>query len=172
MDFGPLAGSTSRGSSLWRRPLAASQVGLGSRSPKPGASGHRSVMLVVYSPLCGQTGPMKLGPLRHTVLLMLGLLVAMGMSLSVVQASAMATDMTMSGENMSGMDGCGSCKDLPDDAKMTCGAPCVAPMNATVPQFDVLLVETQMDRPIPEAMKPSSWTLSPNPHPPRLRALI
>lgn len=118
---------------------------------------------------------MKRGSFRQLFVLMLGLLVAMGMSLSVVQASNMAAGMTMSGETMSvsGMDHCSSCKDDPDGAKMmTCGATCVPPMNATVPQFDALLVELPVDRPVSQSPMLSGWTASPNPHPPKLTALI
>jgi hypothetical protein len=117
---------------------------------------------------------MRRGSFRQFFVLMLGLLVAMGMSLSVVQASNMAAGMTMSGETMSvGMDHCASCKVNPDGAKgMTCGATCVAPMNATVPQFDALLVELPVDRPVSHCPMLSGWTASPNPHPPKLIALI
>jgi len=114
---------------------------------------------------------MKRGSFRQLFVLMLGLLVAMGMSLSVVQAS----NMTMSGDKMSASDmgHCSSCKDNPDGAKtMACGATCVAPMNATVRQFDAVLVELPVDRPVSQSPMLSGWIASPNPHPPKLIAPI
>jgi len=117
---------------------------------------------------------MRRGSFRQFFVLMLGLLVVMGMSFSVGEASNMAAGMTISGETMSGsMDHCSSCKVNSDGAKMmTCGATCVAPMNATVPQFDVLLVELPVDHPVSQSPTLSGWTASPNPHPPKLIALI
>ena len=114
---------------------------------------------------------MKRGSFRQILTLMLGLLVAMGMSLSAVQAN----NMTMSGEKMSAseMGHCSSCKDNPDGAKMmTCGATCVAPLNATVPESDVLLVDIPVDRPVVQPHVPAGWTTSPNLHPPKFITLI
>jgi hypothetical protein len=119
---------------------------------------------------------MRCGPFRWVVyVLMLGLLVAFGMSLSVVQASNMAMGMTMSAPQMSasGMDDCGSCKDGPGGVKsMVCNATCAAPVNATVPQFAVLLIKLPVNRPLSRPPILSGWMASPNPHPPKHIALI
>ena len=118
---------------------------------------------------------MKRAPFRQVYVLMLGLLVALGMTLSVVQASNMAAGMGMSGPQMSasGMGDCSSCKDIPGGAKvMVCDATCAAPVNATFPQLTALLIEHPLDRPVFQATILSGWTTSPNPHPPKHIALI
>jgi hypothetical protein len=106
---------------------------------------------------------------------MLGLLMALGMSLSVVQASNMAAGMTVAGQQMSGsgMGDCGLCKDGPSGAKITvCDAACTAPVNATVPQFVALLIKLPVGHPLSQSPVLSGWTASPNPHPPKHVALI
>jgi hypothetical protein len=116
---------------------------------------------------------MRRTPFRQVYVLMLGLFVALGMSLSVVQASGMAAG--MSGQQMSatGMGDCSSCKDGPMGAKiMTCDASCAAAVNATLPQFAALLIQRPVDRPLSQSPMLSGWTASPNPHPPKRIALI
>ena len=118
---------------------------------------------------------MRRAPFRQVYVLMLGLLLALGMSLSVVQASNMAAGMTMSGKQMSasGMGDCSSCKDIPGGGKiMVCDATCAAPVNATLPQFAALLIQLPAERPLSQSPILSGWTASPNPHPPKHIALI
>jgi hypothetical protein len=120
---------------------------------------------------------MKRIPLRQASILMHGLLLALGMSLSVVQASAMTADsaMTMSTQQMSGssMGDCGSCKDIPGGAKsMVCDAACAAAVVAIVPYIAVPVVQLPMDRPLFQSPMLSGWTASPNPPPPKHVALI
>ena len=118
---------------------------------------------------------MTRAPFRQVFVLMLGLLMALGMSLSVVQASNMAVGMTMAGQQMSGsgMGDCGLCKDGPSGAKiMVCDAACAAPVNATVPQFAALLINLPVDHPLSQSPILSGWTASPNPHPPKHITLI
>ena len=113
---------------------------------------------------------MRRMPFRQICVLMLGFLVALGTSLSVVQASDMAVNMTMSGHHMSvsGMGDCTSCKHGPDGARMmACDVACVMAMNATMPQFVVLLIQRAVDSPVSQPLAPSGWTASPNPHPPK-----
>lgn len=110
---------------------------------------------------------------RQACVLVLGLLVALGMSLSVVQASNMAADMAMSGHQMSatGTGNCNGCNDGPGGAKlMVCDATCVAPAAATVPQSPAPLIERPLDRPLSQGPALSGWTTSPNPHPPKFIA--
>jgi hypothetical protein len=111
---------------------------------------------------------------RQICVLMLGLFVALGMSLSAVQASNMAAGMMiMSGHQMSanGTADCAACKDVPGSAKlMQCDATCVAPAVATVPQSPALLIERRVDRPVSQSPTLSGWTASPNPHPPKFIA--
>jgi hypothetical protein len=118
---------------------------------------------------------MRRTPLRNVCVQMLGLLLALGMSLSVVQASDMAVNMAMSGDHMSvsGMGDCTSCKDGPGGARMmACDVACVMAMNATMPQFVVLLIQRAVDRPVSQPSAPSGWTASPNPHPPKPTSII
>jgi hypothetical protein len=118
---------------------------------------------------------MRRAPFRQVYVLMLGLLVVLGMSFFVVQASNMAAGMTMAGQHMSGtgMGDCGSCKDGPGGAKiMVCDAACAAPVNATVPQFTALQIQRAVEQPLSQSPILSGWTASPNPHPPKHIALI
>lgn len=118
---------------------------------------------------------MRRAPFRQIYVLMLGLLVALGMSFSIVQASNMAAGMTMAGQQVSGsgMGACGACKDGPTGAKvMVCDAACAAPANATVPQLTTLLVQKAVDPALSQSPILSGWTSSPNPHPPKRIALI
>jgi hypothetical protein len=113
---------------------------------------------------------MRRALLRQICVLMLGFLVALGTSLSVVQASDMAVNMAMSGHHMSvsGMGDCTSCKHGPDGARMmACDVACVMAMNATMPQFVVLVIQLAEDRSVSQPLAPSGWTASPNPHPPK-----
>jgi len=117
---------------------------------------------------------MRRTPFRQVYVLMLGLFVALGMSLSAVQAS-MASGMSMSGQQMSaaGMGDCSSCQDGPMGAKvMICDASCVTAVSATLPQFAALLIQRPVDRPPSHSPMLFSWTASPNPHPPQNIALI
>jgi hypothetical protein len=99
-------------------------------------------------------------------LLVLGLFVVLGLSLSVVQASGMAARM-----GMADMAGCDGCKDMPGNAKATsCGAACVALAAATVPEFPALLIERPLARYATLCAVVAPWSASPNPHPPRLAA--
>lgn len=118
---------------------------------------------------------MTRAPFRQVYVLMLGLLMALGMSLSVVQASNMTADMTMAGQQMSGsgMGDCGLCKDGPSRAKiMVCDAACTAPVNATAPQFAALRIKLPVDHALSQSPDLSGWTASPNPRPPKHVALI
>jgi hypothetical protein len=112
--------------------------------------------------------------LRRVYVLMLGLFVALSMSLSAVQASSMAMGMPMPGHQMSadGMGDCSACKDIPGTAKMMqCDATCVAPATAILPQSPTLLFARPVDRPVSQGLILSGWTASPNPHPPQFTAL-
>ncbi|HEY3145067.1 MAG TPA: hypothetical protein VGJ75_01895 [Dongiaceae bacterium] len=112
---------------------------------------------------------------RRVYMLMLGLLLALGMSLSVVQAGAMAAGMAMSAQQMSanGMGDCSSCKDSPGGAKsMVCDAACTAAVIATMPQLAVLMIRLPAEHPLFQSSMLSGWTASPNPHPPKRVALI
>lgn len=113
--------------------------------------------------------------LRRVSTLLLGLFVALGMSLSAVQAGSMAVGMPMADHQMSagGTTDCNACKDIPGSAKMTqCDPTCVAPATATLPQSLTLLFERPLDRPLSQGSILSGWTASPNPHPPKAIALI
>lgn len=110
---------------------------------------------------------------RQVYVLVLGLLVALGMSLSAVQASNMAAGMAMPGHQMAaaGAGHCDGCNDNAGGTKMmVCDATCVAPAMATVPQSLALLIERPVDRPFSQGSTLSGWTASPNPHPPKFIA--
>ena len=108
-------------------------------------------------------------------MLMLGLLLALGISLSVVQAGAMAAGMATSAHQMSanGMSDCDSCKDSPGGAKsMVCDAACTVVVIVTVPQLAVLVIRLSAEHPLFQSPMLSGWTVSPNPHPPKHVALV
>ena len=130
---------------------------------------HTYVMSLVPDGFCRQTTGMRRWQFRQAYTLMFGLLVALGMSLSAVQASNMAADMVMPGHQMSadGTGNCNGCNDGPGGTMMVCDATCVAPATATLPQSLALLIERPADRPVSQGPTPSSWTASPNPHPPK-----
>ena len=79
---------------------------------------------------------------RKLVALFLAVLIAAGMSLSVVRASAMAAQMAvMSGMEMPDHGGCPDCPGKADDngmKAMTCSAVCVSPAIALLPLAAVL----------------------------------
>ena len=103
-------------------------------------------------------------------MLLLGIVVVLGMSLSAVQVNAMGMDMP--GTTMSGMHDCGGCKDMPSGAKnMVCDAACTVAVVAAAPQVSMLVIRLTMDRPLLQSPMPFGWTTAPNPHPPKL-ALI
>jgi len=134
---------------------------------------HTSVMPLVPDGFCRQTGMMRRWQFRQAYVLMLGLLVALGMSLSAVQASNMAAGMVMSSHQMAanGTGNCNGCNDGPGAAKiMMCDAACVAPATATVPQSPALLIEGPVNHPLSQSPTLSGWTASPNPHPPKFIA--
>lgn len=112
---------------------------------------------------------------RRVCRLMLGLLLSLGMSLSVLQPSGMAAGMAMSMQHMagSGMGDCGSCKDNPGSAKsMVCDAACAAAVVVSVPYWAVAVVRLPADHLLFQSPMLSGWTASPIPHPPKHVALI
>jgi hypothetical protein len=118
---------------------------------------------------------MTMRTFRQICRLILGFLLALGMSLSVVQAGAMAAGMAMPAHQMvaSGMHDCGACKSTPAGAKgMVCDAACAAGVIATVPELSMLMIRLTVDRPLFDSPMPSGWTALPNPHPPKRVALI
>ena len=134
---------------------------------------HTSVMRLVPDGFCRQTAMMRRWQFRQAYMLMLGLLVALGMGLSAVRASNMATGMAMSGHQMAanGTGNCSGCNEIPGGTKMmVCDATCVAPATATMPQSPYLLIERPVDRPVSQGLTLSGWTASPNPHPPKFVA--
>lgn len=110
-------------------------------------------------------------PFRQGFAFVLGLLVALGMSLSAVQASEMtvkmaaATDMSTHG-NSDCSSGCGD--DGSDGGKaMICTAVCVAPVVAVLsPTLSVTFGNAAILQFGPDPLLPD-WASSPDPYPPR-----
>ena len=102
-------------------------------------------------------------------MLVLGLLVALGMGLSAVQAGNMVMKMAISGPMVSsGTGNCGQCGDQPGAAKtMVCEATCVAPVAATLPQVPAVTFDRVADYPSWGPAKMSGLTASPDPSPPK-----
>jgi hypothetical protein len=112
---------------------------------------------------------MRRWQLRQAFVLVLGLFVALGMSLSTVQATNMAAKMAISGKEMaSSASDCSSCAgDMGEAKTMACDAVCVAPVIATAPQTYALRIDRPVDRPLTHAPAIHSWAAAPNPHPPQ-----
>jgi hypothetical protein len=106
---------------------------------------------------------------RRLSVLVLGLLVALGMGLSVVQAGTMATKMATAGHMASSSsDGCGQCGDQPGGTnKIVCEATCVAPAAATLPQFLAVTFDRATVFPWWRSARLAGLTASPDPSPPR-----
>lgn len=108
-------------------------------------------------------------PARQAFALFLGILVTLGMSLSVVQAGDMATKMAMTSDmGASGHDGCNGCGGDADGAKaMACMSVCVSPVLAVLPQASPMT----FDQPRGFSLRPHARLLghvfTPDPHPPR-----
>lgn len=114
---------------------------------------------------------MKSWLVRQVLVLLLAVFVTTGMALSAIQVSAMTTKMAVA--SVMGASGHVGCKDCPngngdDNVKaMACGAGCIAPMLAVLPQAaPVLAVQT----PVAFVVNYShvhGRTSSPDPYPPR-----
>jgi hypothetical protein len=102
-------------------------------------------------------------------MLVLGLVVALGMGLSAVQAGDMAVKMATSGHMASsGTDNCGQCGDQLGGGKtMVCEATCVAPAAATLPQSLTVTFDRGADYPSWRSARLPGLTASPDPSPPR-----
>lgn len=110
-------------------------------------------------------------PARQAFALFLGVLVALGMSLSAVQAGnmaakmAVASDMGASGHN--GCGGCGGSGDAGGAKAMVCAPACVAPVLAVLPQASPMT----FDQPRGFSLRPYARLLghisTPDPYPPR-----
>jgi hypothetical protein len=115
---------------------------------------------------------MKRWSLRQAVILLLGVFVALGVSLSAVQTSNMAANMTMaSAASASGHDGCAGCAAGNDDyAKaMACASICSAPAFAVLPRaLAIAVVKATADVYLPEDVFFLGRVSPPDPYPPRL----
>jgi hypothetical protein len=102
-------------------------------------------------------------------MLALGLLAALGMGLSAVQASDMAIKMATSEQMVSsGTHSCGQCGDQPGGVKtMACEANCVAPAAAMLPQSLAVTFDHAADYPSWRSAGLSGLTVSPDPSPPK-----
>jgi hypothetical protein len=114
---------------------------------------------------------MKGRPLRRGFAFALGLLIALGMSLSAIQASdmtvAMATaaDMSTHGTGDCG-GGCGDPEDNGGKA-MICGVVCVAPFVAVLSQTPSMTFGHPADVQFESNSRLRDWASAPDPYPPR-----
>lgn len=107
-------------------------------------------------------------------MLVLGLLVALGMGLSAVQAGQMAMKMAAAAPMAtSGASTCDQCGDQPAGTKkIVCEATCVAPAAATLPQFTAVAFDGVTEYQASPSAKLSGLTASPDPSPPRSIAIL
>ena len=125
-------------------------------------------------PLASSLAVMARWRLRQVFALALGLLVALGMSLSTVQASdmavekAMASDTGASGMAGTGHGGCGGCDDGGSAKDMSCAPACMAPVSAaTLPQGWSVTVRQTSDPSTRPYLHRLGRAPAPDPTPPR-----
>jgi len=111
---------------------------------------------------------MKRARLRQIFALMLGFVVALGMSASAIQATDMAVKMTLA-SHIGAMDNpaCDGCGDGQGMKATSCGVVCVAPVVAALPQAVTVMRVDARELPIPIQPRLVGWTSSPDPRPPR-----
>ena len=115
-------------------------------------------------------------PSRRAFALVLGVLLALGMTVSAVQAGGMVVKMvsmasTMGATGQGGCDGCGS-----DDGKAAAAGACLSVCTTQAlavlpPTFSVSLVPAK-DLSLPRHATPPDRTSSPDPDPPRPADLV
>jgi predicted metal-binding membrane protein len=107
--------------------------------------------------------------LRQVFALTLGLLVALGMSLSAVQAGDMAAKMAMaSGMTGSGHGDCGGCDDGGSAKDMPCAPACMTPVSAAMlPQAWSVTVRQTSDLSTRPYLHRLGRAPAPDPTPPR-----
>jgi hypothetical protein len=113
-------------------------------------------------------------PSRRVFALVLGLFVALGMSLSAVQASDMAVKMALASDmGDAGSHGCTGCGGGDDGAANAgpCLPGCTAPMFAVMPPTSDTMVAQVCHLSLPMAPASQSRASSPDPYPPRFHDL-
>lgn len=108
---------------------------------------------------------------RHVIALFLGVFLALGMSMSAVQASEMAIQMAMSTDaDTSGQgdcDGCGGSGDDSTDAVTCSSVSTCAGMTALLPGTDGLAVFQIIKQGTPVSDVAGDLAAPPDPYPPR-----
>lgn len=100
---------------------------------------------------------------------MLGLVLALGMSASAVQATDMTVKMALASDmGAQDHDPCAGCTGDGSGMKVTgCDIVCVAPAVAALPQTVSFMHVDARELPLPAQPLLVGWALPPDPHPPR-----
>lgn len=108
-------------------------------------------------------------PRSRTVLLMLlGALLALGATLSAVQAGDMAVSMVLASDmGSSDGNGCASCGDDGGAAAASCPVPCPAPTLALLPPAGIPRAIEAVFPALPTGPPLHGAAAAPDPHPPR-----
>lgn len=112
---------------------------------------------------------MKQASLRRLVILLLGVFVALGVSLSAVQSGDMTVKMAVSVDmDGGGHGGCESCPGGDDDGAAGCVAGCTVAAFAVLPASSGDKALQAPDLTLPVLRNERGTVFSPDPYPPRL----
>ncbi len=102
---------------------------------------------------------------QHTIALLLGVFLALGMNLSAVQANDMAIDMVMCSD-MDGCNDCGNGSDC-DGNGGACLSVCTTATPAVLDPAVAVKTAEASNLPLPDYQSTYGRASSPDPHPPR-----
>ncbi len=102
---------------------------------------------------------------QHIIALLLGVFLALGMSLSAVQANDMAINMAMSSD----MDGCNDCGNGSDSDRNggACLSVCTTPSPAVLPPAVTVKTAEAPNLPLLDYQSTYGQASSPDPYPPK-----
>jgi hypothetical protein len=111
---------------------------------------------------------MKRSLKQQVFVLMLGILVVLGLSLSTIPTGAMAMTVGMAGSmpDASKKD-CGDCTGSGDAKMLACSSFCVPPVLAVLAQLAPVAALPNVALLPGASAQPTSWTGAPDPSPPR-----
>ena len=104
---------------------------------------------------------------RPILVLVLGILVILGLSLSTIPSGEMAKAAAMAGSMSNDTKDCGGCTGSGDAKMLACSSFCVPPVLAALPQMTPVATLPQVALFPGTSAQPTSWTGAPDPSPPR-----
>ena len=111
---------------------------------------------------------MKRSLKRPVFVLLLGILVILGLSLSTISNGEMAKAAAMAGSmSNDGTKDCGGCTGSGDAKMLACSSFCVPPVLAALPQMTPVAALPQVTLVPGTSAQLTSWPSAPDPSPPR-----